>query len=229
MTSQTPPAVPVSEDQLAKWLQVTQDRIRKGKLDSPTFQYILGHSNLAGQLDEMFDSMATEYRLNKLLIERPPFMSIQIGTFENVKAMRQALKDAKCNVSDYASDLMDDLMDRMTLVAEPTTLDLYKATNAELGLTQGGTIAQSFEAIAKFGGVKLPAEAGPQYRLQNSDQKLGEWELMCMDPIAGRYGYPCVFCVAHDGGGLWLDGRFARPGYFYFADFVWVFGRKRPA
>jgi len=225
MTSQTPPVVPVSEDQLEKWMQVTRDRIRDGKLDRPAFQYILGHSDLVPQLDKMFGSMADEYRLSKPLMERPPFMSIQIGTFEDVKALRRALKAAKCNVSDWAGDLMD----RMPLATEPMTIDLYRATNAELGLTKGGTVAQSFAAIAKFGGEKLPAEAGPQYRLQNPDQKLGEWELVYMDPIPDRLGCPYVFYVAHYEDGLWLRGYIASPDYFCFAGGVWVFGRKRPA
>lgn len=221
MTNQTP--LVVSEDQLAKWMQVTQDRIRKGNLDLPTFQYILGHPDLVPQLDKMFCGMATEYRLSKPLTERPPFATIQIGTFKKVKDLRQAFTDSNFRISDWARDLMD----RITLVSEPTTLDLYRATNAELGLTQGGTVAQTFEAIAKFGGVKLPAEAGPQYRLQNTNQKLGEWELMYMDPITSRSGYPSVFYVAHGGDGLWLVGSRARPDDFYPADGVWVFGRKR--
>lgn len=223
MRNQTPPVVPVSEDQYAKWLQVTQDRVRKGNIDLPTFQYILGHQELVPQLEKMFTDMATEYRLSKPLIERPPFATIQIGTFKNLNDLRSALKNAKCNVSDYA----DDLLGRITLATEPMTLDLYRASNAELGLTKGGTVAQTFEAIDKIGGEKLPAETGPQYRLQNLDQKLGEWELIYMDPIFGRYGYPCVFYVAHYEDGLWLRGNYARPDGFFDADSLWVFGRKR--
>ncbi|KKQ74085.1 MAG: hypothetical protein US94_C0014G0003 [Berkelbacteria bacterium GW2011_GWB1_38_5] len=222
MTNQTPPAV--SDDQYGKVEQVLRDIVRKGKINSPEFQYVLGHPSFAKELDTVVNDKVTEYRLSKPLLERPPFMTIQIGTFKNVKAMRQALKDKKINISAWASDLMD----RMTLTAKPATLKLYRATNAELGLPKGSTVAQSFEAIARFGGEKLPAEAGPQYRLQNLDQKLGEWELMYMDPIIGRGGYPRVFGVGHYGGGLWLNGHTASPDYFYDAGSVWVFGRKRP-
>jgi len=168
--------------------------------------------------------MAAEYRQSIPLINRPPFATIQIGTFRKVRQLRQALTDKKFRVSDYAGDLMD----RMTLVPKPTTLDLYRATNAELGLTQGGTVAQSFEAIAKIGGEKLPAEVGPYYRLNNPDQPLGQWELMYMDPITDRDGYPRVFYVEHDKDGLWLYGYYAYPEHFDNAEYVWVFGRKRP-
>lgn len=222
---QTPHVVPVSEDQLEKWLQFTRDRIRKGNLDLPTFQYILGHPDLAGRVDRIFGEMAAEYRQSIPLIKRPPFATIQIGTFRKVRQLRQKLTDGGYRVSDYAGDLMD----RMTLVTEPMTIDLYRATNAELGLTQGGTVAQSFEAIAKIGGEKLPAEVGPYYRLNNPDQKLGERELMYMDPITGRYGCPRVFSVDHDRDGVWLGGCRAHPEGFCRAERVWVFGRKRPS
>lgn len=221
---QTPPVVPVSPDQIGKWVEITQARIRKGNLDLPTFQYILGHPDLVPQLDKMFGGMAAEYRQRIPLLERPPFATIQIGTFKKVKQICQALADKKFRVSGYASDLMD----RMALVTEPMTIDLYRATNAELGLTQGGTVAQSFEAIAKIGGEKLPAEVGPYWRLNNPDQPMGQWELMYMDPVTDRDGYPGVFNVVHDEDGLWLYGYYARPESSCSAEYVWVFGRKRP-
>ena len=83
--------------------------------------------------------------------------------------------------------------------------------------------------IGKKKAEKLPAEAGPQYRLQNPDQKLGEWELMYMDPITVRDGFPDVFDVGHRSDGLWLRGYDAGPDSFYDAGDVWVFGRKRSA
>ena len=158
------------------------------------------------------------------LINRPPFATITIGTYRKVKELKRALTNAGNRISDYASDLMD----RMPLVSAPETWDLYGVSNAELGLTQGGTVAQSFKALAKVGDVKLPAEAGPYLRLAMSDQPLGQWELMYMDPIADRGGCPGVFNVGRGRGGLWLDGGDADPEHFCHAEDVWVFGRKRP-
>ncbi|MCL5406999.1 MAG: hypothetical protein M1429_00665 [Patescibacteria group bacterium] len=186
-------------------------------------QDAMSHPEFKTSHHTLLDRLAVEYRLSKPLIERPPFATIQIGTFKNLNNLRSALKNAKCNISSYA----DDLFGRVTLATEPMILDLCRASNAELGLTQGGTVAQTFEAIAKIGGEKLPAEAGPQYRLQNLDQKLGEWELIYMDPIIDRVGCPDVFSVEHGKGGLWLYGYNASPDYFYHAEFVWVFSRKR--
>lgn len=150
------------------------------------------------------------------------FARIQIGTYKTFRELRHALADGGYRVSDYAIGLMN----RMTLVLEPKTLDLYWATNAELGLTHGGTVEQSFEAIAKIGGEKLPAEAGPQYCLQSPDQPMGRMELMCMDPIPAPRDYPSVFGVERDEGGRRLCGCYAYPRYFNCAEDVWVFGRK---
>jgi hypothetical protein len=184
----------------------------------------MSHPEFKRRHHTLLDELTREYVQMLPLLERPPFATIQVGNFKNVKALRQALSDNNRKVSDWGNDILG----RITLVSEPTTIDLYKATNAELGLTQGGTVAQTFEAIAKIGGEKLPAESGPQYRLQNSDQKLGEWELMYMDPITDRYGDPSVFRVERDEGGLWLCGGAADPDDIYYAEDVWVFGRKRP-
>jgi hypothetical protein len=180
-----------------------------------------GHPDVKARVHGLFDELAVEHEMMLPLIERPP-STIQIGTFSEVKQLRQALVDGRFRISDYA----DDLLGQITLVSEPDTLELYRATNAELGLTQGGTVAQSFEAITKIGGEKLPAEAGPQYRLQNSDQPMGQWELIYMDPMPGRDGYLGVFSVGHGRDGRWLHGDCAYPEYFYGADSVWVFGRK---
>ncbi len=224
MINQTPPTAVVSDAQVAKWEQITRDCLRKGGLDGPTFQYILGHKDLAGQLGQIFSELAAEYRQSKPLLERPPFASIQVGTFKAVDELRQALLDGGFHISDWASDLMG--RPEFILVPEPTELKLYSATNEELGFPNGCTVAESFAALERIGAVKLPPEAGPQYRLQYPDQPMGEWRLMYMDPIAGSDGDLRVFDVGRHGGGLWLSGDCASPGRFCRGDRGWVFGRK---
>ncbi len=155
------------------------------------------------------------------LIERPPFATIQIGTFESVRDLRQALVDRNYRISDDA----DDLLSRIAVVSEPAILDLYRVTNAELGLPPRKTlVAETFEAIRKIGGERLPAEAGPQYRLQKPEQSLGECELMCMDPVPGRDGDPLIFGLECYEDGLWLRGC-RGPKEVCDAVRAWVFGR----
>lgn len=198
-------------------------KIGQERRSTANLQHAMNHPEFKRRHHDLLDGLVSEYVQMLPLIERPPFATIEIGTFRKVKDLRRALIDGKCRISDYAGNLLD----RITLVSEPGTLDLYGATNAELGLTQGGTVAQTFEAIAKIGGEKLPAEAGPQYRLQNPDQKLGEWEMMYMDPITGHDGYPRVFIVVPGReNGLLLDSIRARPEDFCLAVRVWMFGRK---
>jgi hypothetical protein len=155
------------------------------------------------------------------LIERPPFATIQIGTFENVRDLRQALVDRNYRISDDA----DDLLSRITVASQPVTLDLYRATGSELGLPPRKTLVdETFEAIRKIGGDKLPAEAGPQYRLQKPDERPGGCELMCMDPVPGRSGDPLIFGLECYESGLWLRGC-RGPEEVCDAVRVWVFGR----
>jgi hypothetical protein len=158
------------------------------------------------------------------LIERPPFATIQIGTFKEVRELRQALIDGKYGISDDG----DDLLGRISVVSAPATLDLYRVTAAELGLPPRKTlVAEAFEAIRRIGGEKLPAEAGPQYRLQRPP---GECELECdlvyMEPLPGRYGVPLIFGIESYEGGLWLRGC-RGPEEACDAVRVWLFGRSR--
>jgi len=214
----------VTDGQVKLWDRMGQDFAASYMGGSRKLELAKGHPDVVGRVHRLFDELAAEHELMLPLLERPPFATIQIGKFRKVKELKRALTDGGNRISDYASDLMD----RMPLVAEPETWDLHRATNAELGLTKGGTIAQSFEAIAKVGGIKLPPEVGPYLRLNNPDQPMGEWELVYMDPIAGRLGCPGVFHVEHVKDGLWLGGCNAYPERFYGAEFVWVFGRERP-
>ncbi len=221
MNNQRTSVKPVSEG-LAELLgRMVKDASCKYPGGTDKLELVKGDPDFISELYRHFDARAKKRAQDLSIITRSPFATIKIGMFKNVRAMRRALSDNKCRVSDYASELMD----LMILAKEPMTLDLYRASNAELGLTQGGSVAQSFEAITKIGGVKLPAEAGPQYHLQNTNQKLDEWKLMYMDPITDNSGYLSVFSVGHDRG-MWLHGDNARPDGFYSAVHVWVFGRK---
>jgi hypothetical protein len=222
MQTQTPPEV--TDGQYGKLEDVARDLVRKYRINGTEFQYLLGHSSFASRFGEILNDLANEHRLTQPLIERPSFATIEVGTYKTTDDIRQALAAGNFRIGDWASDLMN--RPEFTLLTEPAKLDLYMASNAELGYPNGCTVAQSFEALEKIGAVKLPPEAGAQYRLKYADQPLNEWRLMYMDPITGSDGGLGVFSVERDGGGLWLDGRYAGPGRFYGGDYVWVFARK---
>lgn len=157
-----------------------------------------------------------------LLAERPPFATIQIGTFGSVSDLRKALLDGGYRISDDA----DDILGRISVALKPTLLDLYRITNPELGLPPYETLLdEAFEAIRKMGGEKLTAEVGPQYRLQMPSQA-GECMLIYMDPILGSNGVRLLFGIETHEDDLWLRGC-RGPQEVCNALRIWIFGRRR--
>lgn len=224
MRTQTPPVV--SEDQLAKWKQVTLDRIRKGKLDGPTFQYILGHPTLAGRLDQIFSELAVEYHQSLSLLERSPFLTVRVGTLKTEPDLRQAILDAGCRIGDWASDLMKQPAFKAGIAQVEDDVDFVIASNTELGYLDGCTQAQTYEAGLKLGWKLCLPSDGPEIRRNYPDQPAGEWLLIAMNPIAGSDGDLRVFDVVRDGDDQWLSGSGGRPGGFWGGDRRWVFRRK---
>ncbi|MEK7142719.1 MAG: hypothetical protein AAB785_00745 [Patescibacteria group bacterium] len=214
---------PISEGLARHMGRMVEDASRKYHGGAQKLELVKGHPEFQKRLFGLFDELAAEREAMLSLIGRSPFAKIQIGTFGNAQDLRRALIDGNNRIERGA----DDLLGRITLVSEPATLDLYRATNAELGLSRGGTAAQLFDAIEKIGGEKLPAEAGPQYRLQNPDQPVGGWELVFSDPLTYCDGFHGMFSVRLDGGDRWLQGF--RDNGATLLVCVCVFGRKRPS
>ena len=157
-----------------------------------------------------------------LLSERPPFATIQIGTFGNEGDLRKALLDGGHKISGDA----DDILSRISVAPKPTSLDVYRVTNTELGLPPYETLSdEAFEAIRKIGGEKLSAEAGPQYRLQMPSQA-GECVLIYMDPILGSNGVPLLFGIETHEDDLWLRGC-RGPQEVCNALRIWIFSRRQ--
>ena len=157
-----------------------------------------------------------------LLAERPPFATIQIGTFGSGGDLRKALLDGGYRISGDANDILG----RISVAPKPTVLDLYRVTNTELGLPPCETLSdEAFKAIRKIGGEKLTAEVGPQYRLQMPGQT-GECMLIYMDPIRGSNGVPLLFGIENCEDGLWLRGC-RGPQEVCSAVRIWMFSRRR--
>ena len=191
--------------------------------DDELLDLITGHPEFASQTHELWDRLAVEQAIRMPLIERPSFATIEVGTFKTVLDLKQALTDGKFRISDWVNNLMG--RPKFTLLTEPAKLDLYMASNAELGYPNGCSVRESFEALEKIGAVKLPPEAGAQYRLQYADQFLGEWRLMYMDPITDSNDTLWVFDVGRHDDGPWLSCYCADPDDFCNGDEVWVFAR----
>ena len=198
--------------------------MRKYKINGTEFQYAIGHQGFVSRFGAILGDLANEHRLTQPLVERPSFATIEVGIYKTVVDICYALTDGGFRIGDWASDLMS--RPEFTLFAEPAKLDLYMASNAELGYPVGCTVKESFAALEKIGAVMLPPEAGTQYCLQYSNQPLRKSRLMYMDPITDSNGNFKVFFVEHDGDGLWLGSGCAGPSYFCIGGEVWVFAHK---
>lgn len=153
----------------------------------------------------------------------PICRTVTIGTHKTVDKLRTALTSSGFRISDWANDILN----RITLVSKPTTLDLVVITVVGLGFKNGATRKDIYERAIQLGLALCPAEVGPQLRLQYKDQPNGEWFRIAMEPIADSDGYLNVFRVARGGHGLWLYGSLGGPDVFWLGYDRWVFVRPR--
>jgi len=188
-------------------------------------QDAMNHAEFKERHHQLLDQLVREHRHNLQLIERPPFATIEVGTYKTIADLCQALTGSYFPITSGASYLM--LRPKFTLLAEPAKLDLHMVSNTQLGHPNGCTVKESFTALKNIGAVKLPPEAGPQYRLQYADQPFGESRYMYMDPIVSLHGNREVFCVKRDDSDRWLDSRFAHPNFFLSSDVIWVYARNK--
>lgn len=90
-------------------------------------------------------------------------------------------------------------------------IDLVRLRVSDLGFPSGATTKELFERARAFGLELCPPEMGPHYRLLHTEQSLGDWCYVGMDPITHSDGRPRVFNVGRDEDGLWLNDRWAEP------------------
>ncbi len=116
------------------------------------------------------------------------------------------LEKAKINISDYARRMMEN-KDFLTF-KKSEQIDLVRLKVGDLGVPkQYPTTDEIYKRAEELGLELCPPETGPQYRLQYTDQPLGEWLRIGMKQITSSDGNPHVFCLVRDVGGLWLyDG-----------------------
>ncbi|MEK7611820.1 MAG: hypothetical protein AAB407_00520 [Patescibacteria group bacterium] len=138
---------------------------------------------------------------------------------------RSALKKAGMKISNWANDILG--KPAFTVAAEEVSLDLVVVSVADLGFKKGATRAQIYERARELGLDLCSAEVGPQLRLQYLDQPMNDWVLIGMEPIADSGGSLSVFILRRDGDEVWLDGSSGSADLFWFADYRWVFVRRK--
>ncbi|MEK7508450.1 MAG: hypothetical protein AAB568_01190 [Patescibacteria group bacterium] len=134
--------------------------------------------------------------------------TIEIGGKTKAE-LEKELKAGNFQVGSYAKSMMES-KDFVT-TKKMELADLIRLKVGDLGLNHP-TTDQIYKKIQELGLELCPAEVGPQYRLQYTDQPLNEYLYIGMKQITGSGGRPDVFVLSRGGDGLWLDGSWAEPG-----------------
>lgn len=149
---------------------------------------------------------------------------VKLGTgLKTVADFEKALKAAGREIDSDAGRALKDVENEIKESAyqEEREIELVDATPAELGLPEGGTLEQIYEAAKKNGLEECPREAGPQSVIQYEDQPKDDYRLIGMNPVVDSDGYRHLFSVRRlSGGRRWLDTGYDKPG------FVWLPGRR---
>lgn len=111
--------------------------------------------------------------------------TITIGAQKSVKD----LTDGGFRISEWAGDILK----KITLADAETEIELVLVSVADLGFTKATRRDAIYDRAKELGLDLVPAEAGPQLGLAYSDQPMGEWMLMAMEPIADSVGGLLVF------------------------------------
>jgi len=74
-------------------------------------------------------------------------------------------------------------------------MNLIELKVGDLGFDNNPTTDEIYQKIEEFGLELCPAETGPHFRLQHTDQLQGEWLRVGMKQITDSGGLPGVFSV----------------------------------
>jgi hypothetical protein len=141
----------------------------------------------------------------------PVWKSITVGTFADPLILRDALDAVGCGIGDLAGQIL--ARPAFTLSAAKTNVDLFTVSAAELGFqTDTASLADIYARAQQLGFRLAAAEVAPQLRLQYSDQPIGEFIIIGMEPIKTWSGEPVILAVANGGAGLLVIGQDGSAG-----------------
>jgi hypothetical protein len=112
----------------------------------------------------------------------PVWKTITIGTFSDPFALTGALDAAGCAIGGMAEEIL--ARPAFSVSSTKLSVELFAVSAAELGFeTDTVTLAQIYARAQQLGFGLAPAEIAPQLRLQYSDQPMGEFLIIGMEPI----------------------------------------------
>jgi hypothetical protein len=160
----------------------------------------------------------------------PVWKTINIGTFRSVISLREALEASECgaatpiNSTNLAraarvpcklGDSANEILGRpgFELSRTPEQLELVLVSGKDLGFRPGSqpSLSEIYKRAESVGFTLCPPEAGPQLRLQYTNQKIGEFLPIAMRAIRNYAGELTILSVGNGGAGLLLVGTSGNP------------------
>lgn len=141
------------------------------------------------------------------LQNRPVWKTIQNGTYPSPSKLCSALTRNGYKIGEAEGNILT----TVPLSQAPISVQLVRATVADLGFPRGGLLEEICKSVLSLGWQLCQPEDGPQLRLQYPEQPPGEWIFLAMEPIADENSNPTIFTITHYTGNKRLGGRIMRP------------------
>lgn len=144
------------------------------------------------------------------------------------KQIHEELVQAGIKVSSTAQDLIDNF--RFSGFSIARTLDITRLKLRDLGVEGHIRTSQLYKVVKELGLDLCPAEIGPQYRLQYTDQDPEEGgAFIGMEPVLNSRGEQNVFLLTrYHEDSVGLDGAGGEPSYKWSSEREFVFRLPKP-
>lgn len=148
--------------------------------------------------------------------------TIKLGTYRSARDLTNAVKASGFQIGDYAAQMLA----KITVAKVEMDRRLVLVTLADLGFIKGTYRGAIYARARELGLDLVPAEVGPQLRLQYANQPVGEWMVMAMKPIADSEGNLRACNVVSGAEGQLLRTDYGYPVDGPNPDYRWVFARN---
>lgn len=132
----------------------------------------------------------------------PVWKTMKLGPRQDIDTIRKELKSNSFSIEHWANDILSKTTETRNgrenrNLGQRIRLDLVRVSAGQLGFKDVATYQEIFKRAHELGLKSLPAEAGPQLRLQYPNQQENEWLHVGMQPIIASDGDPTVFDILH--------------------------------
>ena len=130
------------------------------------------------------------------------------------------------NCVDYLSE---NILKKIPLAQTETEIELVLIPATKLGFNKAASRDLIYNRAKELGLDIVPAEVGPQLRLQYADQPMNKWIAIAMEPIADLRDHPNIFILSHptDSRCLWLRVVYGHTSDMWNPYNYWVFTRRK--